>query len=73
MGETLDDQPFSYLAGKDGRLAIGWRGRVVTTLKGDDAAALLTRLRGAAAPEIQLLLAKATGNFKRGNERRAHR
>jgi hypothetical protein len=48
---------FSYRETKDGRVRVALHGRHVITLAGDDA-------------QRQLLLAKATGNFKRGNERR---
>ena len=57
---------FSYQASKDDTVRISWNGRVVTTLRGPDAAASSTRPpRG----DEQLVMAKATGNFKRGNER----
>jgi hypothetical protein len=42
----------------------------VLTLAGGDAKRLATRLEGAGHERTQLLLARATGNFKRGNERR---
>lgn len=52
-------------------MLISWRGRLVTTLAGAAADRLRERLAGANEANVQLLLAKATGNFKRGNERRA--
>lgn len=61
---------FSYRTTKDGRLRVSFRGRHVVTLAGTDAQRLASRLEGAGAEREQLLLAKATGNFKRGNERR---
>lgn len=66
----LDEEPFSYRAGKDGTVAIAWRGRRVTTLKGATAGDFLRRIAGLDAGAAQLVMAKATGNFKRGNERR---
>jgi hypothetical protein len=61
---------FSYSTTKDGRIRVAFRGRHVVTLAGSDAQRLAGRLEGAGAEREQLLLAKATGNFKRGNERR---
>ena len=61
---------FSYRQTKDGRLRVAFHGRQVVTLAGGDAQRLATRLEGAGHERTQLLLAKATGNFKRGNERR---
>lgn len=71
--ETLDDAPFSYRLHKDDRVSIAWRGKVVTTLAGNAARRFLARALHATPEEEQLLMAKATGNFKRGNERDAHR
>ena len=53
----------------DGSVAIFWKGRPATVLTGQ-AGRELPRGREARAEELQLLMAKATGNFKRGNERR---
>lgn len=66
----LDEQPFAYRAGKDGQLFISWHGRTVVTVRGDDARRLLARLANLDEAGVQLALAKVTGNFKRGNERR---
>ena len=65
----LAGEPFSYRASKDGKLLIYWQGKLVSTLKGNAAAKWLARLSGAGAQQTQLILARATGNFKRGNER----
>ena len=57
---------FSYQAARDDTVRISWNGRVVTTLRGRDAVRFLDEVeRG----DDQLVMAKATGNFKRGNER----
>lgn len=68
--DSLDDSPFSYQLAGDGIMRITWRGRLVVTLGDKEAAKLLARLAGADQRSIQLALAKVTGNFKRGNERR---
>ena len=62
-------EQFSYRSAKDGRVLISWEGRVVTTLKGEPAQQFLARAGSADADGRQLLMARATGNFKRGNER----
>lgn len=55
---------------KDGSVRISYGGRVVTTVAGDQAKRLVQALASADGRAAQLLLAKATGNFRRGNERR---
>jgi hypothetical protein len=64
------EEVFSYRAGKDGVVSIAWHGRPVTTLRGRAAERFLARVAGLAPREAQLVMAKVTGNFKRGNERR---
>ncbi len=65
----LADEPFAYQASASGKVFITCRGSQVMILKGDDAQAFLKRVAGADARTAQLAMAKATGNFKRGNER----
>jgi hypothetical protein len=60
---------FGWQATKDGRVRITWHGRVVTTLVGAAAARFVRQAEGADEETVQALLARATGNFKRGNER----
>ena len=63
---------FAYTLPADGTVRISHRGRHVVTLAGAKAATF--RARVAAAPDEearQLLMARATGNFRRGNERLA--
>lgn len=64
-----DPQGFAWRRSKDGALEVSWQGRPATTLRGPAADRLETKLRGADERGIQMLLARATGNFKRGNER----
>ena len=61
---------FTWASTKDGRVRISWRGKVVTTLTGGPAARFLEQVEGADEEAEQLLMARVTGNFKRGNERR---
>lgn len=65
----LQDDVFSYRAQKGGAVAVFYRGRQVTLLRGEAAEKLLRRTLGLEGRALQLELAKITGNFKRGNER----
>jgi hypothetical protein len=49
---------------------ITWRGREVKVLTGAQAGRFLARVEGASEADAQLEMARVTGNFKRGNERR---
>jgi hypothetical protein len=65
----FEKQIFDYTATKDGRVLIYWQGKHVTTLKSEKARKFLAQVDGLDEREAQLVMAKATGNFKRGNER----
>ncbi len=55
---------------RDERVLVAHDGRQVVALAGEDARKVIRKLEAAATEEDeQLVLAKATGNFKRGNER----
>jgi len=60
---------FTWAATKDGLVRISWQGKVVTTLAGERATRFLDQVEDADEDAEQLLLARVTGNFKRGNER----
>lgn len=68
------DDPFEYRVTKSGQVLISRGGRQVATVAGARAARLIAVLDAAAASGdedgVQLALAKVTGNYKRGNERR---
>lgn len=64
-------EPFSYSRTKAGDVFISWNGKSVTTLKGKAAATFLAKVADLDDPDAQLLMAKATGHFKHGNERPA--
>jgi len=72
-GAFAEDNAFSYRVLKDGTVRIAHRGTVVTTLAGKDASRFLARVDGTDSTGAQMAMAKATGNFKRGNERRSTR
>jgi hypothetical protein len=65
----LDDEVFAYRASKDDRVFLYWRGKQVKVLKGKEAQRFIDRITNLHHEEAQLVMAKATGNFKRGNER----
>ncbi len=44
-------------------------GRLVTTLAGPAARRFLARVEGSGEGDAQQLMARVTGNYKRGNER----
>jgi hypothetical protein len=64
----LADDLFSYQVTKSGEVRISRGGRVVVTVRGAQADRLVARL-GAGDESDQQLLARVTGNYKRGNER----
>lgn len=66
---------FSYRADKDGKVRIFSGNRPVVTLKGNKAQSFLANAEanGGDGEAQQLLMARVTGNFKRGNERDAGR
>ena len=68
--DPLADEPFSYLARSDGTIVIRYHAAPVTLLRGKAAARFATRVADADAAGAQQLMARATGNFKRGDERR---
>ena len=74
MGEAdkrnkLDESPFTFEVSKDKNVFIFWRGKRVTILKEKVSDRFLERIRNADQKEAQLIMAKVTGNFKRGNEK----
>ena len=61
--------PFSYATRSDGSIVISYHAAPVTILRGRAAERFAARVDGADAPNAQQLMARATGNFKRGSER----
>lgn len=67
----LGDEPFSFRVTKDNTVFLDYYGRQVKILKGTEAEKFLKRISVAeGTTEAQLIMAKITGNFKRGNERK---
>ncbi|WP_251151654.1 hypothetical protein [Cellulosimicrobium sp. Marseille-Q4280] len=77
MPDDPSPDPFDHQVTQDGRVRVARGGRVVVTVAGASADRLAAALGRAEARgderEVQLLLARATGNYRRGNEKRSHR
>jgi hypothetical protein len=69
--DRLDEERFAFRTTRDGRVIISYEGRVVTIVTGKKAKKFIDGLPAMTMHEIQLTLARLTGNFKRGNERRS--
>ena len=66
----LDDMMFHYRVTKNNIVIIEYYGKQIMILKGNDAEKFLNKInRANNEKEKQLIMAKITGNFKRGNER----
>ena len=67
----LSEEPFAYQITKNGTVAINYKGKQIKIVKDKDAERLIARIKAVEdnITEVQLLLAKITGNFKRGNEK----
>ena len=64
------DEAFSYQVTKDQNVLIFWDNRLVVTLANEKARKFLRQMDKPGA-DAQLIMARFTGNFKRGNEREA--
>ncbi len=65
----LELEPFSYRATKDGLVFLEYHGATVKTIAGENAKKFLKKVSALEGLALQLVLAKLTGNFKRGNEK----
>lgn len=65
----LEEEFFEYQVTKDNKVLIYWYNKLVVTLAGKQAQKFLRQIDGLDGVEAQLVLARFTGNFKRGNER----
>ena len=64
----LAEEPFDVQVTRD-KVLVRFRGRLVRTLTGADAVEVRAAAAGGDPAAVQLLVARKTGNFKRGNER----
>ena len=66
----LTTDPFTHHVSKDGTVRVSRGGRVVATIGGPRGERLIRAIEAAtSAEDVQQLLARATGNYRRGNER----
>ena len=69
--ECDGDLGFTYRTRKGGVVEVLHHGRVASSLGGTDAQEFLDAVAALAAADAQQLMARLTGNYKRGNERLA--
>jgi len=60
---------FTYRQTKDNKIILYWNGKQVKVLAGKESERFLEKISNKDHKEVQLIMAKATGNFKRGNEK----
>ncbi|TXT54382.1 MAG: hypothetical protein BAJATHORv1_70082 [Candidatus Thorarchaeota archaeon] len=65
---ALNDEPFSW-SQVGYEVHIYWYSKLVTVLRNEMAIKFLEKITPADEKEAQLIMAKITGNFRRGNER----
>ncbi|MBI9099002.1 MAG: hypothetical protein JEY91_11025 [Spirochaetaceae bacterium] len=64
-----EERPFSWKIVKGEKAFILWKGKNIKTISGKDLFKMEKLIEGNIDFEIQLFLAKITGNFKHGNEK----
>lgn len=64
---------FAYRVRKDGEVEVSHHGRSAAVLRGKVAAAFVAEVARGGEDAAQQLMARVTGNYKRGNERLASR
>ena len=67
----MNKELFSYRITKNGKVFVSWHGKHEIVLKSARAERLIRELPEIAPEQQPLALARATGNFKRGNERQS--
>jgi hypothetical protein len=66
-----DDLGFTFRVRRSGDVEILHHGRLASTLRGAAAADFKQEVADAGSAGAQQLMARVTGNYKRGNERKA--
>jgi hypothetical protein len=66
-----NDLGFTYRLRKNGDVEILHRGRLASTLRGNDAEDFKQEVGAEQSADAQQLMARVTGNYKHGNERQA--
>lgn len=65
------DLGFTYRTRKEGEVEVLHKGRLATTLRGAKAMEFIGEVESGTPADGQQLMARITGNYKRGNERTA--
>jgi hypothetical protein len=65
------DLGFTFRTRKSGDVEVLHHGRLAATLREEDASSFLAEVSESSKPDAQQLMARLTGNYKRGNERLA--
>lgn len=65
----LNDKPFSYKLMKDNKAQISYKEKAVSIITGKEYNKLVRVIQLDNVYELQLFLAKITGQFKHGNEK----
>ena len=63
-----DEKPFSYKKCKENKALIFWKNKIIKTIYGKQCEKLEKLTEKDNDYEVQLYLARITGNFKHGNE-----
>ena len=64
----LQERPFSYKLTKSNKLMIFFKNKQIKTLNSKQTDTFIAKSKGRTDAEVQLILAKLTGNFNHGNE-----
>ena len=70
---SFDAEPFEWRVTADAKVLVSRSGKQVVVVAGARGAKLAAQLETADEEQAQQLLARATGNYKRGNEKRPAR
>lgn len=65
----MSDLGFEYVTRKNGDILVYHHGKLATTLRGNKAISFQQQLNNADSGGQQQLMARITGNYKRGNEK----
>jgi hypothetical protein len=65
------DLGFTFRLRKNGDVEIFHHGRLASTLRGNEASDFMQEVQDESSSDAQQLMARVTGNYKHGNERKA--
>lgn len=67
--KVLENEPFSFQITKDKKVRFFYNNKVVKIISNHHADQFIEKIKDLPMNEQQLIMAKLTGNFKRGNEK----